>query len=709
MTGSYLVDWPVMTVSLFNTILLVWLGLTVLLNAERRAWAIWLAGGGLLAGGIFFISHSAILGLGLTYVEQGMNFWWRVAWLPVVASPFAWYIVMLWYAGFWDHPQSRLRHRHRLWLVVAILWAAGLIGFLIIANPLSPNWQTAQLNLAATPALAGVPVILLVYPLYNVLCISLALDVMRHPEPSGRLMGDLARTRARPWLIATSIVLLVVSLLVAWVMLWIVLNVRQRSLYNLYTDMVATVAWFDLVIASLIAISVVLLGQAVVSYELFTGKTLPRRGLRRQWHRAIILAAGFSLVIGWGLTIQLRSIYGLILSALVITIFHALLSWRSYAERNRYIDRLRPFVTSEGLYDRLLTETPAASPTLDAEPPFQALCEDILGAQTAYLSALGPLAPLVGPPLVYPTTVEVRQLAIADLRRQFDTPHKLYVPLDATQWLGFRWATPLWSERGLIGVLLLGDKREGGLYTQEEIEIARASGERLIDTLASAEMARRLMALQRQRMAQEQVLDRRTRRTLHDEVLPQLHTAMLTLSSGGAGPNGASDNAVTMLTEVHHQISDLLREMPPAVVPTLTRLGLIGALRQTVETEFVDAFDSVSWQVDPKATRQVEGLPQLTAEVLYYAAREVIRNAARHGRTDPAKSLALTVSIDWTNELLLLIEDNGVGLPAAGQANGTGGQGLALHSTMLAVVGGSLTIESAPDTYTRALITLPHS
>jgi signal transduction histidine kinase len=616
---------------------------------------------------------------------------------------------MLWYAGFWDHPQSRLRHRHRLWLVVAILWAAGLIGFLIIANPLPPNWQTAQLNLAATPALAGVPVILLVYPLYNVLCISLALDVMRHPEPSGRLMGDLARTRARPWLIATSIVLLVVSLLVAWVMLWIVLNVRQRSLYNLYTDMVATVAWFDLVIASLIAISVVLLGQAIVSYELFTGKTLPRRGLRRQWHRAIILAAGFSLVIGWGLTIQLRSIYGLILSALVITIFHALLSWRSYAERNRYIDRLRPFVTSEGLYDRLLTETPAASPTLDAEPPFQALCEDILGAQTAYLSALGPLAPLVGPPLVYPTTVEVRQLAIADLRRQFDTPHKLYVPLDATQWLGFRWATPLWSERGLIGVLLLGDKRDGGLYTQEEIEIARASGERLIDTLASAEMARRLMALQRQRMAQEQVLDRRTRRTLHDEVLPQLHTAMLTLSSGGAGPNGASDNAVTMLTEVHHQISDLLREMPPAVVPTLTRLGLIGALRQTVETEFVDAFDSVSWQVDPKATRQVEGLPQLTAEVLYYAAREVIRNAARHGRTDPAKSLALTVSIDWTNELLLLIEDNGVGLPAAGQANGTGGQGLALHSTMLAVVGGSLTIESAPDTYTRALITLPHS
>ena len=48
---------------------------------------------------------------------------------------------------------------------------------------------------------------------------------------------------------------------------------------------------------------------------------------------------------------------------------------------------------------------------------------------------------------------------------------------------------PLWSERGLIGLFLLGPKRGNGLYTQEDIEIARASGERLIDTRASAEIA----------------------------------------------------------------------------------------------------------------------------------------------------------------------------------------------------------------------------
>src|SRR5439155_25530159 len=103
------------------------------------------------------------------------------------------------------------------------------------------------------------------------------------------------------------------------------------------------------------------------------------------------------------------------------------------------------------------------------------------------------------------------------------------IALEPARYGDATWAVPLWSERGLIGVLLLGEKRNGGLYTQEEIEIARASGERLIDTQASAEMARRLMALQRQRLMESQVVDRRTRRMLHDDVLPRIHAAILAL------------------------------------------------------------------------------------------------------------------------------------------------------------------------------------
>ncbi|NOX61425.1 MAG: hypothetical protein GXP42_05695 [Chloroflexi bacterium] len=44
MTGSFLLNWATLAVSLFNTILFLWLGLTVLLNAEPRTGGAWLAG-----------------------------------------------------------------------------------------------------------------------------------------------------------------------------------------------------------------------------------------------------------------------------------------------------------------------------------------------------------------------------------------------------------------------------------------------------------------------------------------------------------------------------------------------------------------------------------------------------------------------------------------------------------------------------------------
>jgi signal transduction histidine kinase len=718
MTGVFLLDWTIMAVSLFDIILLFWLGLTVLLNAERRTWGVWMAGGGMLMGGVFFISHAALLGHGL-YLSEGMNFWWHLGWIPVVASPFAWYAIMLWYAGFWDDPQTSLHRRQRPWFLLTVLLAAGLVGLLLFANPLPSYLQVAQLRLSATPSVGGIPLLILVYPFYIVLCLSLSLDALRRPGPSSRVMGDLARRRARPWLVAASVALLAASLLVAWVMLWIILNANQRARSGVYTAMALTVAWFDLAISLLITVAVILLGQAIVSYEIFTGKTLPRRGLFRQWRRAVILAAGYGAVVGWGLAFRLRSIYSLLLTTLLMVTFYALLNWRSYAERERTIEHLRPFVASERLYERLLTSSaPPQSPPIlggeigrevDVETPFRALCDDVLEARVAYLVALGSLAPLVGPPLVYPEDNPATLPSLAEITRtttvraQFDSPQTMCVSLDPARYGGATWAVPLWSERGLIGVLLLGEKRDGGLYTQEEIEIARASGERLIDTQASGELARRLMALQRQRLTESQVLDQQTRRVLHDDVLPSLHAAMLTLSS-----NRESPEIVSLLADVHRQIADLLRELPAGAAPAGARLGIVSALRQTVNDELEDGFDDVTWEIEPETEQKTQTIPTLTAEVLFYAAREAIRNAARHGRDrKTSHPLNLHIRAVWRNGLEITIEDDGVGLDATRKPDESSGQGLALHSTMMAVVGGTLAMESIPGAYTRVTLTLP--
>ena len=237
LTPQFLLDWATMAVSLFNTIILLWLGITVLVNSERRAWGVWLAGGGLLLAGFFFVSHSAMLGHGLRDVGAGMDFWWQVGWVPVVTLPFAWYVVMLWYSGFWDASQTPLYRRHRYLFALATIAFVALAGLFLFANPLPSYSQLANMGRGAPRSIIGLEALAVIFPAYAVLCMGLAVDVVARPGPTDRLMGDLARRRARPWLGATSFVLLAVSLLVGGAIIWLVASARERQIANIYYEM----------------------------------------------------------------------------------------------------------------------------------------------------------------------------------------------------------------------------------------------------------------------------------------------------------------------------------------------------------------------------------------------------------------------------------------------------------------------------------------
>ncbi len=688
MTGIFLLDWALIAVSIANTVLLLWLGFTVLLTAERRTWGAWVAGGGLLLAGMFFISHTAVLGLGPEIALARLDLWWNGAWVSVILLPFTWYLVILWYTGFWEYRTASMFYRQRYWFGFTLMLGLAQLGVLLYENYF--------------------PTMFLIYPVYILLNIGLSLDALRRPGPTDRVMGELARARAKPWLVATSVSLLIVGLLVTWAMLWLAQYVPAIfARPNILTVLAA----FDLMIAFFIAIAILALGQAVVAYEIFTGKALPRRGFMRQWRQVILLAFGYGGTVGFTMNISINPIYSLLFSTLLMTIFFSLLSWRSYTERERYINSLRPFIASQGLLDHLMTRSSPVTSDEDLYQTFEALCKSVLGVRKAYLIAIGPLAPLVGSPLSYPKNQPLEIGSVSTLAKQFDSPEPKCMPVDPDEYGGASWAVALWNERGRIGILLLGEKTDGGLFTQEEIEIAQTSSERLMDTKASAEMASRLMTLQRQRLAESQLLDQRTRRVLHDEVLQHLHTAMLKLVSEQSKPNGGTSEAVELLAQAHTQISDLLREMPTTTLPEISKLGLIGALRKVVSEEFGAAFEEVVWNIDPIAEREAQGISSLTAEVLYYAAREIIRNAARHGRMgETTRPLHLQISVDWADEgLLLLIEDDGVGVDNTSEDAEEAGQGLALHSTMMAVVGGELALESQPGEYTRVSLTLPPS
>lgn len=747
-----LLGWALKSASMFNTILLVWLGLTVLLNAERRASGIWLAGCGLLLGGAFFAGQTVTLDYQIEDMVLQLRLWWYPAWLCVIALPLGWYVLMLWYAGFWevqasasvpDSAPSLLPHRARL--AALLVGAALLVVLLWVVNPFRVIRQMAHLEEAR--AMSGWPLLVLAYPPFVFGCLLSSIGALRRPGPSARMMGDLARRRARPYLIASSLLLLAVSLLVAGVLAWTVTQLLRQGIEGLAGALMLTIDAIDFLASGLIALAVVLLGKAIVSYEIFTGKALPRRGFLRQWRSFVSLAAAYSVLVSLAWALPLRPVYALLLTTVLLAVSYALFSWRASVEREDFIDHLRPFVASQHLYEHLLqrhAERPGVADEARASDQFRALCEGFLSAQSAHLVPLGPLATLAPTPLSHGASEAPAAGAVRALAARFASPRLACLAVEPEVFGGAWWAVPLWGERGVIGVLLLGPRRGGGLYAQEEIEIARASGERLLDAQAGAAMAGRLMNLQRRRLAESQIIDRRARRVLHDDILPQLHTAMLHLS---ASRDESVQAGVHQLGQVHRAIAQVLREMPLSTTPEWNRQGLAAALRSMAEHEFAMAFDSIEWRIEAQAEERARALPPLTGETLFYAAREAIRNAARYARAkhpaiahQPAgkaastcsaptehpgeRPLRLQVSISAPDGLLIEIEDDGVGLPEAGQPGGQpgsasgepsassdagSGSGLALHSTLLAVVGGSLSIESEPGRFTRVSIALPDS
>ena len=695
-----LTNWVRILLSFFNTIVLLWLGLTVLLNADERHIGIMLASGGFLAGSGFFVSHTALIVNGVNFVSRSTAWWFFIGMIPAIVLPIGWYMTVLWYSGFWTASGAALRQRHQLlFRMILLAMSAGL--FTLIAKAYRTIALFAPLERLTNLMLFDIPLDAWGYMTYVVFCIGVSLDAISRPAPSERLMGEQARLRARPWLIGASGVFLITSFAVAAVIMWTIRNTRVGIYYVLDANALSVIGRFDLIITFLVAVAVLMVGQAITSYELFTGKALPRQGLKIYWRRTVIFAVGVSAVISTILVLELSAIYSVLLTIILLTVFFALLSWRSYIERDRTIDSLRPFVSSQNLYASLFDQS--AETNLPIQHPFHALCADVLNCDIAFLVATGSFAPLVSTvvytspqinPQKHPHNLPTNQLITSSLK-----PTDLYIPIDATQFTGAQYAIPLWSERGLIGLLLLGAKQDNGLYTQEEFEIARTAGERLIDTEASTAIASRLMQLQRERMTQNLVIDQHSRRVLHDEVLPLIQTAMIALSGGST-----TDEAIELMGDAHKQVSTLLREMPMVATPDVARLGVIGALRRVIEIEFTKAFDEVVWEVGEGVEDHLKSLASISAETLFYAARETIRNAAKYAR-HPERPLMLTIQTRTTqHDQQLIIMDNGIGhSPSASPS----GHGIALHSTMMAVVGGSLAIDSSPNQFTCVTLSLP--
>ena len=96
-----LVTWALVAVSLFNTILLLWLGITLWLNANRRDLGVAVIAFGFLLGSAFFVAHAALLLSDTWQLTRSNTLWLAVAMTPITLLPYVWYVVLLRYCGYW--------------------------------------------------------------------------------------------------------------------------------------------------------------------------------------------------------------------------------------------------------------------------------------------------------------------------------------------------------------------------------------------------------------------------------------------------------------------------------------------------------------------------------------------------------------------------------------------------------------------------------
>ena len=264
-------------------------------------------------------------------------------------------------------------------------------------------------------------------------------------------------------------------------------------------------------------------------------------------------------------------------------------------------------------------------------------------------------------------------------------------------------AVPMVFRHQTFGVILALDRVDGVRFTPADIELLEAFAVSAAAAVATARTA----ASDRRREGLLSMEAERTRwaRELHDDTLQAMASLRLGLSAAKRSGDAASmaaaiDAAVEQLTIDVASLRALITDLRPAA---LDELGVEAALRALgerlartgIEVEFEM---DLAYEAGRTADRP---LPELESAI-YRIVQAALTNATQHGAAERA---TVTVTEDATR-VYVTIHDNGKGFDPAADASGFGIVGMRERAALL---GGTLTIESAPGGPTTVTASFPAS
>jgi signal transduction histidine kinase len=269
---------------------------------------------------------------------------------------------------------------------------------------------------------------------------------------------------------------------------------------------------------------------------------------------------------------------------------------------------------------------------------------------------------------------------------------------------------PLVYQGEVAGELLLGPRTGEEAFSGTDLrllsDLARQAGIAVHAVRLTADLQRSRETLVTAREEER----RRLRRDLHDGLGPALAAQTLKVGVARAIFQENPDAAERLMTELEADIDASLANIRRLVYalrpPSLDELGLVGALREVASAYSGrvavqgGADDQARLRISVEAPEALPCLPAAVEVAVYRIVQEALTNVVRHAK---ARHCSVRIRVADAPELVIEVEDDGVGLPPDRRA----GVGLSSMRERARELGGSWTIESPPRGGTRVSAHLP--
>lgn len=638
---------------------------------------------------VFFVGHLLILGKGISFI---LSFSSRIifpSFFILSLLPFAWsYIVFRFYDDVLLF--NRLSLRNILLFLEFIFFLFSFFVFLKLI-PSTANTRVSDVIFYIPDE------VFILFSFYILFCTSSSILYLYKIKTSENNLEEIAKHSAFHTIRNASLILVSLAILVG-VTAILGRETLDREVQSIrgdkYPFLLLTLDFFACLA---VLVTILIVGRAIISYQVFTGRYLAMKSLKEYWKIIFTFSVLYSLISALSGIIGYTTDSKQVILSLVGILFFVKIQIVSRKRENENRKILKPFLFNENLYESI-THTSDKIDSLLANT-FRLLCDNTLETTKACLVPMGAYASYIQKPFLYPEENSEINKNLLSFTENFSGDKNIFY-LNRDVYEGYVLALTIQDSNGTVGILFLGVKKDYTLYSEEEIEIARIGSGKILDLISVTQISRLLVNLQKKQLMDSKLLDHQTRRVLHDDILPEIHTIMIGIDS--MQNESVRVDLLNSLTSLHKKISNLLKILP--FHPTdLNHLNFITEIKALVKSEL--SGESVSYFLEDSALEKLQYLEPVALEVVYYAVRELLRNILRYAIV-PGRKLEIKISLLFEKSILeLVIEDNGRGMQETNQSLGAG-QGLILHSTMMAVIGGALIKESQVNEFTRVRLVL---